>query len=169
MTGAFDVLGRGVKALAKTGTESRLRDFKDSMTTTKNAYNKGVKYEIVNGQKVVKSDPIQTIMSTGVKPKVVDGKIVPDELLAHLDEQIQGLEDSRKAVLNPGVKVPADEFKKVIEYQIKNDPILQAQGKVNSTIQKLESVIDDWKSHQGDDLSLDFIDKVRQNSNKMIS
>ena len=40
MTGAFDVLGRGVKALAKTGTESRLRDFKDSMTTTKNAYNK---------------------------------------------------------------------------------------------------------------------------------
>lgn len=165
-TGVFDVAGRGIKALAKTGTESRLRDFKDSMSTTKTAYNKGVKYEMVNGQKVVKSDPIETIMSTGVKPRVVDGKVVPDELLSHLDDQIQGLEDSRKAVLNPNVKVPADEFKKVIISQIKNDPILQAQGKVNSTVQKLESVIDDWKSHQGDDLSLDFIDKVRQNSNK---
>lgn len=165
-TGVFDVAGRGIKALAKTGTESRLRDVKDSLSTVKTSYNKGVKYEMVNGEKVVKSDPIQTIMKTGVKPKVVDGKINPDDLIAHLDEQIQVLEDSRKSALNPNVKVPADEFRKVIEAQIRKDPTLQAQGKVNSTLAKLGSVIDDWKSHQGDDLTLDFIDGVRKNANK---
>lgn len=170
--GAIGAASKYVDDLVKTTPESRLFETKDAFKTLKKKFNENSVIQGRGDARRVISDPISTITKSGVggQLKVVDGKINTEQARTSLRTMINELDDEvTDAVTSSSATTQLSKLKQDVITAIKSNESLKAAGKVQKTINALDSYFDDFTQSYGDDLSMDVVSTIRRQMNKQFN
>lgn len=122
---------------------------------------------------VTKVTPIDTLMKYNITPTVEKGTINMGDYktgqgaLGKIKEQVGALDaDIEAKLIDSGKGIPLEDFKTRTIEQISKDPTLKQQGKVSSTIKKLEAIFDDYRQSYGDVINESEINAIRKVMNQ---
>lgn len=122
--------------------------------------------ESIDGKPVTVT-PIDTFAKYNLTPQVKDGKVVMEDVIKGIDNNVDNLGENLSTYLEKNnIKVPVSQFEtKAIEL-VKSNPELRQAGKVESTLKALESRFKDYRSSYGDTIDSTEIDAIRKVANK---
>lgn len=163
------------KTVEQLRAEKITRGYEEQNARLKSAdksFNKNTKvYKDPNGQ-TIKVTPIDTFAKNNITPIVEKGTINMGDYknstgaLGKIREKVNEIDAKLDTAISDGPGVPLNEFKNNAIERIKNDTTLKEQGKVASTINKLENVFEDYRQSYGDTLTETQINNIRKTMNQ---
>lgn len=160
-------IGAGVKGLAKKTPTVKLKELTRNVRSLKNTFDRGVKFENRGGKRVEIGNPIESLRKRNLVPQVREGKVDAEEIIQKLRTELEGLAQPRAAALTASTKtVPFSSFRSDVIKSIRESTELRNTGQVNTTINKADNILKDFKKSFGDKISIKTVDDIRVEMNK---
>lgn len=174
-TKANDMMGtsKSVEQMRADRIKSGYEEQNTRLKSADRSFNKNTKSYKGEDGTVRKVTPIDTLMKHNVTPTIEKGSInmgdykTGEGALGKIKEKVSSLDEQIDGHLSDdSSKIKLDDFKNKAIEQIKKDSALKQSGKVQSTIDKLGSVFDDYKNSYGETLSEKEINAIRKVMNQ---